>query len=312
MGKISNFFKKTGVAIGTLVASIALAVNVGLARAPLIGAGTEGIGGLGVVAMAAGVLTVGAGASIVKLAVTKRDEQKLLGTDKSGRNVYGDKSNKNIYTKTFAGCDNHPQNAASQRGESFGKTAAQMGENIGKAAANLGKEIGRGAEKMGIKMDELFSDSRKRNNQNPYSAGNNRNTNNRPNPNGYRTGYNNGYNGQNGGMNGNNGYNGNAYSGRNGNGAYGNNGYRNNGAYPNNGGQNSAYGNNGRQNGANGYPNNGYQNASNGNNSSNHDAFSAYDHTMQKDGRDESASSNYFNNAPGNSQYRSGPLKKNK
>ncbi|MBR4343856.1 MAG: hypothetical protein IKP88_14365 [Lachnospiraceae bacterium] len=181
-------------------------------------------------------------------------------------------------------------------------------------------------------------------NYNPSMTGDVRNA--KPvNNTGYYTGQNNGRNGnsgygRNGGAGGSGGYSGNNQNNRTGNYNYGynqngnrpNTGYNqsNNGYNRNGNGQNSSYNqNNNRQN--NGYNQNQYNSGYNqnvqygggpnnkpSNNSNNQNVqYGNYQNnrptnTPNTSGLEESAKTNYFDNEPGSSSYRSGPLKKEK
>ena len=101
MSKISNFFSKVGVAVGAVVASIAAAVNIGAARAPINGTPVSFGSLLGVAVTIAGVIAVGTTVSVVK--AVKNTETKQIGTSANGnkKNTYSgtnDKSNKNQYS----------------------------------------------------------------------------------------------------------------------------------------------------------------------------------------------------------------------
>ena len=314
MGKIKRFFQKTGVALATLALSIVGAINIGALRDTGAEAATFGHEMLVVAGGMALIGCVMIGGGIAKL-VMDNNEKKALAESKNpelqnnGQNV------------------NQGQNTNNYRKQNDG-----IGQKIGQGAVKIGQTIGNEANKLGIEIEKIFNNVTKPNNSaNPYSSTYNNSYNPYSSQDRMSAGYGGRYNGKNytssnngdvrnarpagnntgyytGGRGGKGGRPGaNGQQGANA-GSYNTN-YNTN--YNQNYNQNSNYGGNVQYGGgSNNRPSNtnmNNQNVQYGNYQNNKPQK-----TPNTSGLEESAKSNYFENEPGSSSYRSGPLKKEK
>lgn len=334
MGKIKEFFRKTGVALGVLAASIigVIKLTPPLANGSVLSEGLTIAAGL----VCTGVVMIGCG---IGKAIQVGKEKKLL-KEANGPAIEKPK-----------------ETAAKERTNSAKNTNTgnnDFGQKMGQTAEKIGEKINEGANRLGVKLEEIFGNgSRPNTSANPYSS----TVNNGSNPysskdrmsagqggtyngkqygssytgdvrgaqqmgnTGYYSGGQNSYNNNyyNNNNNRNNQNNRNPYNQNNRNGQNGyNNGYQNNNNRYNNqyNNQNVQYGG-----GAGNRPNNGNYNnqnvqygnyANGGNNNRNNTGYSQNTKQPNTSGLEESAKSNYFDNEPGSSSYRSGPLKKEK
>ena len=328
MEKIKRFFQKTGVALAVLAATVIGVIKLSppLANGSIFSEGMTIAAGL----VGAGVLMIGCG---IGKAVQAGKEKKLLKEENEPQLESPKKT-----VNDFVG---GTQSATGSFSNGFKNTSGDFGQKMGQTAERIGEKIGQGANKLGVKLEEIFNNNGRPNTSaNPYSS----TVNNGSNPyssrdrmsagvggtyngrqygsspsgdvrgakqmgnTGYYSGAQNNYN-YNNGRNGQSGYNGQ-------NGKNGQNGYRgstNNGGYNN---QNVQYGG-----GANNRPNTGTyqnQNVQYGNYTSGGSANGSSNYGSQNtnqpntSGLEQSAKTNYFDNEPGSSSYRSGPLKKEK
>lgn len=325
MGKIKRFFQKTGVAIAILACTIIGAVKLGpaLVDASMFEHAMTVAGGL----VGAGALMIGCG---IGKAVQSSKEKKLL-EQYNGPQIESPK-------QTAQGVNN-----------GFNTANGSFSQKMSQTAERITEKVGQGANKLGIEMGKLFNNNRPNTSANPYSSTVNHGANPYSSTDRMSAGYGGRYNGQNynASMTGDvrdaarTGQQGGYYSGNNqqyNNGRQGNyNQQYNNGQY-NNARQNNNQrryenvqgGQGGRpgQNGYNGYaPNSGSYNQNvqyGGGNNQNHRPNNMNNQNVQygnyqnqssrpapnTSGLEESAKSNYFENEPGSSSYRSGPLKK--
>ena len=314
MGKIKRFFQRTGVAIAVLACTIIGAVKLSPAftdasmftHVMTIAAGTVG----------AGVLMIGCG---IGKAVQSSKEKKLL-EQYNGPQIESPKQN-------AQGAFGSAGQAAGSFNNGFNSTSGSFGQRMSQTAERIGERVGQGANKLGIEMGKLFNNNNRPNTSaNPYSSTVNHGANPYSSRDRMSAGYGGRYNGQNynASMTGDvrdaqrTGQTGGYYSGNNNQRRYenvqggqggrpGQNGYNGyNGYAPNNGtyNQNVQYGG---QNNQNYRPNNNMNNQN--------VQYGNYQNGSSRpvpntSGLEESAKSNYFENEPGSSSYRSGPLKK--
>ena len=338
MGKIKSFFQKTGVAIAVLAITVIGALKL---SPPLVDAGVFSqaltvAGGL----VGAGAVMIGCG---IGKAVQSSKEKKLLKQynepelenpkQKANDNVDGTKT-------SFANAFKNGYNQSNNNND--------FGQKMGQTAEKIGEKIGEGANRLGVKLNDIFNNTGRPNTSaNPYSSTVNHGANPYSSRDRLKAGYGGTYNGQNYGAsptgdvrdarqmgktggyysggnqnnyynnnnNGRNGQNGqNGYNNRN-NYNYNNNNRQNNSGYNN---QNVQYGGQNKRpsNNQNTYNNQNvqygnYQNG--GQNNRNNSSYGARNTNIPNtSGLEESAKSNYFDNEPGSSSYRSGPLKKEK
>ena len=322
MGKIKKFFQKTGVAIATLVVSVVAAVGIGRLKAPADFSIIQEIGNIGLGMVVIGAVVVGAG---IAKHIYDSEKKKELGMQKNPE--LG--SPKQTMNDVFEG---------SQK-DGKGNRAEQFGRKIGENAERIGEKVGQGANRLGVEIGKLFGDtSRPNSSANPYSSTYNNGSNPYSSRDRMSAGYGGTYNGQNYGPSatgdvrnsqgygqpgqpGQPGQSGGYYSGRNSGKNYNNRNYYNGNGYNNNNYNNTNY-NNANYNSNNNYYN---SNTSNNNNSyrQNNQSYnqnvqygtyqnSRPQKTPDTSGLEESAKTNYFENEPGSSSYRSGPLKKEK
>ncbi len=338
MGKIKSFFQKTGVAIAVLAMTVIGAIKLSppLVDASVFSQALTVAGGL----VGAGVLMAGCG---IGKAIQSSKEKKLLKQynepelekpkQTANDNVNGAKT-------SFAN--------AFKNGYQQSNNNNDFGQKMGQTAEKIGEKIGEGANRLGVKLNDIFNNTGRPNTSaNPYSSTVNHGTNPYSSRDRMKAGYGGTYNGQNYGAsptgdvrdarqmgntggyysggnqnnyynnnkNGRNGQNGqNGYNNRN-NYNYNNNNRQNNSGYNN---QNVQYGgqNNRPSNNQNTYNNQNvqygnYQNG--GQNNRNNSSYGAQNTNIPNtSGLEQSAKSNYFDNEPGSSSYRSGPLKKEK
>ena len=338
MGKIKKFFQRTGVAIAVLACTIIGAVKLSPAltdasmftHAITIAAGLVGTG----------VLMAGCG---IGKAIQSSKEKKLLEQyngpqiESPKQNAQGVFNGAGQAAGSFANGFNSTSGSFGQR---MSQTAEKIGEKVGQGANKLGIEMGK----------LFNNNNRPNTSANPYSSTVNHGANPYSSKDRMSAGYGGRYNGQNynASMTGDvrdaqrTGQTGGYYSSNNQNYSSGqqynynqqyNNGQYNNARQNNNqrryenvqGGQGGRPG----QNGYNGYaPNNGSynqnvqygggnnQNYRPGNNMNNQNVqYGNYQNGGSRpapntSGLEESVKSNYFENEPGSSSYRSGPLKK--
>lgn len=299
--KIKKFFSKTGVAIAALVAAIVAAINIGIARSDFFESadfGGAGVGFLWVVALAIAVSVCGIvkGVQVGKeKRQARKDTQQLNGQnqktidDKGSRTPNFQKNNGRQYQyntqSTYRNQGNY-QNKNSYSNNGYNRQGGSFEDKINREAEKLGEKINDGANKIGVKIDEIFGNAGN-NSANPYS----RTSHDGANPYSSKTRTSAKTGGNYYGQHYNPSSDGDVRSGAPGNRQ--NNGYygSGNGSYNQNVQTGTYYQNSGTNN-TQGYS----QNNTNLN--------------QNQSGIDESAQTNYFNNEPGSSTYRSGPLKK--
>ena len=295
MGKIKQFFQKTGVAVATLVVSVAAAIGIGNLRAT--DETFSVLHEMGNIAL--GMVVIGAvmiGAGVAKL-IYDNEKKKELGMEKNPELESPRQTMNDVL---------HGNEKASGNTSQFQRNAEKIGE-----------KIGQGANKLGIELGKIFNDNGRPNTSaNPYSSTVNNNGNPYSSRDRMSAGYGGTYNGQNYGPSmtgdvrnsarqGQNGQSGGYYSGRNNQGNrqsyYSNNqNYNQNVQYGSGTGYSTGnYGNNKPNNNNNNVQYGNYQNSSS-------------QKTPNTSGLESSAQTNYFENEPGSSSYRSGPLKKEK
>ena len=330
MKRIKKFFQKKAVAITTLVLAVIAATNIGILRSGI--SESFGVGGffLGtlLITTAVGICGIVKGATMVKDKNKKSDEQKKEApkfTQQKQQQIGNDSSR---YASNFTK-SSFDQQKFQQKTDRFINNASEK------------------ANRFGIKMGQIFNNQ---NANNGFNGNVNNNVNNNYNNNynnnvnsGYNQNFNNNVNGnynRNFNNNVNNNYNRNVNNNVNSNANRynSNNQYNRNvntqsgSYYYGNSNNNAGYYGNNRGNVNNGNSNvnnqntsyynasNAYMNKNSGNNNNNYSGNNTYTgNTANRNyngdnknsrGLDESAQTNYFKNEPGESTYRSGPLKK--
>ncbi len=319
MGKIKRFFQKTGVALAALALSIVGAINIGALRST----GAEAASfGSEMLVVAGGMALIGCvmiGGGIAKL-VMDNNEKKALAESKNPE------------------LQNNGQNVnRGQNTNNYRKQNESIGQKIGQNAEKIGQTIGNEANKLGIEIGKIFDNvTRPNNSANPYSSTYNNSYNPYSSQDRMSAGYGGRYNGKNY-TSSNTGDVRNARPAGNNNTGYYTGGRGGRGGRPGTNGQQGAnarsYNTNYNQNYNTNYNQNSNQNSNYGENvqygggSNNRPSntnmnnqnvqYGSYQNnkpqnTPNTSGLEESAKSNYFENEPGSSSYRSGPLKKEK
>ena len=336
MGKIKRFFQKTGVALAVLAATVIGAIKLSppLASVSFFSDGVAILAGIA----GASVLMIGCG---IGKAIQTSKENKLLKQynepqiENPGKKESFAQGAKNTAQNFGNGFNNGYNNARNNNNNNYN----DFGKKVGEAAEKFGEKIGEGANNLGVKLNEIFSSNGRPNTSaNPYSS----TVNNGSNPYSSRdrmsAGVGGTYNGRQYGSsptgdvrnaqqtynNGGGYYSGQGRQGQNGRGSRsgrgGQNGYNNNRNTYNNGynnrnvqygGSNNSYQNNNGYNNQNVQYGN-YQNGGTQNGQGNNRNYTNNTNIPNTSGLEESAKTNYFENEPGSSTYRSGPLKKEK
>lgn len=299
MSKIKKFFQKKSVAIVTLVGAIIAATNIGILRSGVVDSF-----GFGSVFLLSSLIVTGVGvAGIVKGVSMSKESIKLSNPDAKPRASVNQQEQPKLNANNTANFSGFGQFNSNPSANPYSKTA-KNGANPYSSTTRT--SAGKGGNYYGKQYNSSpTGDVRDGATNNPYNGNNSYNQNN--------VNYQNNGRYQNNGNFVNNGYPN--------NGNYQNNNYRYNGNFGNtnyNAG-NTAYNSNGTSNqnvqqGAYYQGSGSGQSSKAGNNVQSGGYYGSKKHTVKdaktKSGLDESAQSNYFDNAAGESSYRSGPLKK--
>ncbi|MBR5177700.1 MAG: hypothetical protein IKW90_02715 [Lachnospiraceae bacterium] len=339
MGKIKSFFQKTGVAIAVLAMTVigAIKLSPALTDPGVLSQALTVAGGL----VGAGAVMIGCG---IGKAVQSSKEKKLL-KQYNEPELEKPKQTANDFVN---GAKNTAGSFANGFNNGYNKQN-DFGQKMGHAAERIGEKVGEGANKLGVKLNEIFNNQNRPNTSanpysstvntgsNPYSSrdrmsagyggtyngkqygnsytGDVRDARQMGNTGGYYSGQNQNYNNNSGNRynNGNNGRNGqNGKNGYNGNNRQNQGSYNYNNQYQN---QNVQYGGQNNRPSNNNYNNQNVQYGSyqNGRSQNGNSTYGAQNTNIPNtSGLEESAKTNYFDNEPGSSSYRSGPLKKEK
>ncbi len=345
MSKIKKFFQKKSVAIVTLVGAIIAATNIGILRSGVVDSF-----GFGSVFLLSSLIVTGVGvAGIVKGVSMSKESIKLSNPDAKPKASVNQQEQPKLNANNTANFSGFGQFNSNPSANPYSKTA-KNGANpyssttrtsAGKGGNYYGKQYN--SSPTGDVRDGATNNpyngniSYNQNNANYQNNGRYQNGGNFNINSGYQNNGNINNNGgyqNNGNFNNNSAYQNNTnYRNNNqNNGNFGNNGYPNNGNYQNNNYRNNGnFGNTNYNAGNTAYNSNGtsnqnvqqgayYQGSGSGqsskagNNVQSGGYYGSKKHTVKdaktKSGLDESAQSNYFDNAAGESSYRSGPLKK--